>query len=407
METKKATEASTEAEVTTFYCNNCRNDVDEKEKLQDPENSSGYVCVTCFEEDYFECYDCSETFHRDNRCYDDRENYICMNCYDDNYFTCQNCESTTHNDNGYHGICNRCHEEEEREYNGLDDFGRAYGKGDENVTPGKRAYSAEIECYIKQYNELEAVSKAISPAVGISGDGSLEDNGVEFQTPKLSGSKGDKVLRDLCNALADNNASVDRTCGLHIHLDTSDFTGREDLIKKTFLFYLAFEPVIFSYLPMSRRKNTYCLPLSEFYHQKEIENAYGIEELEKIWYREQNIERIEDRKKEKYDGSRYAGINFHSMLSNGHLEIRYHSGTINYQKIKHWAYLHIAILNAIKSGRIYMDTLQNIKYLLTISEKQAKMFELLQLPKYLQNYFAQRAEKFGLCTKENELICAE
>jgi hypothetical protein len=267
------------------------------------------------------------------------------------------------------------------------------------VEAGKRAYSCEIECYYNDIDDLEKVSKEITPQIGITDDGSLDDNGKEFITPKLSGVIGEKTLRKLCKELNANNFYVNRTCGLHIHLDCSDYKTDNgelniDKVKKLFLFYLAFEPVIYSYLPLSRRKNTYCLPLNSFFHEKEINEAQELNRLEQIWYREQDFDRIKDRKSEKYDSTRYAGINFHSLFSNGHLEIRYHTGTIDYRKIKNWIDLHVAILDYIRNDNYAWAEIGEVKFLSQLQDKQARLFKLLNLPKTIQKYLISRQKKF-------------
>ncbi len=284
---------------------------------------------------------------------------VCDDCISDKYFCCYRCDSYYHNDDcqDFWGdnYCEGCYDvaihENENEDVSISDFERDinidskkftsnYEKGETITSP--RIYSAEIECYCPNYDSLQKVCNKLPSDVGISEDGSLEDNGVEFQTPKLKGKAGENLISDMCQLFHDNDFKVDSSCGLHIHLDG----GRKLLspavksqqkepieLKNLMLFYIKYNDVILSFLPFSRRDNRYCQPLTTNYTSDEISACKTLDELEKIWYRDGNKYRREQKKKQKYDDSRYSGINFHPLLGHNHLEVRFHSGTINAQKI--------------------------------------------------------------------------
>jgi len=367
---------------------------------------------TTEEKNVFVCHDCDNEKNIDERRNINGGNYsVCESCYEENnYFTCEQCEEAL-SDSCYDqdGICRSCAEanQENEDREGSDTSDREYDQSDKHVEAGKRAVSCEIECYYPDRETQERVSDELPEEIGIAEDGSLGGGGKEFQTPKLSGAKGMRLLKKLCDKLVKNDYRVNKTCGVHIHLDTSDIMGKHDQIQKLILFYLAFEPVLYSFLPYSRRKNGYCLPLAQFYQENEIVNANSVEELEKIWYREQSREHIEQRKKNRQDQTRYAGVNLHSLLSNGHIELRHHSGTMDYLKIKSWIDLYCAILDLVASKEsVEIGRLTEVKYMLELSGKMRAMFELLKLEEPLQAYFTARAEKFAGVVKE-ENICVE
>src|SRR3990167_2246044 len=376
-----------------FVCNICKTDIKIGDEKDDPDETNKKLCENCLDKHFKECYNCGNLVHEDNQNFAFDDCY-CENCYNDRYFVCEGCNNICSNDDyAENGLCNECARSDED--NDEESYLREYSKKNTHTEAGHRIFSCEIECYYKDTDNLQEVYNTINEDIGIALDGSLGSRSEEFITPKLSGKTGEKVLRDLCRKLAVNNLYVDRTCGLHIHLDTSDMQGNYKKIKQVFLFYLAFEPVLFSYLPLSRRKNTYCLPLSEFFHEKEIKECQSLERLEQLWYREQDLTKIEDRKKEKYDQSRYSGVNMHSLLANGHIEIRYHSGTIGYNKIIKWIQLHVAILDYIVKDNITESILSDIKYLPTLKEKQDKLFNLLNLLNNIRNYFIEKQKKFS------------
>lgn len=401
-----------EKKEEVFCCADC--DEESKEPFTHVNCDGEPICDYCFDNDYFKCDRCGEVECNDNSVGTCNGDVICNSCYENDYFTCDSCNEILHNDSYYDdGICDSCHENEDCDNDNVSE--RKYYKGDKYCTPTKRAFSTEIECYYPTSNVLYKVSKTMNQDFGVTGDGSLNSRGIEFQTPKLSGEKGKKELIKFCDLLKENKFTVDKSCGLHIHLDVSDYMNiRQEAIKNwgrdynedsdyrkkiakiqnLMVFHLMFESVLLSYLPKSRRRNRYCFPMSEYYHEKEIMDTRFIEDIETLWYRETNRPRIEDRKKNKYDDSRYCGINFHSMLANKHIEIRYHGGTILSTKILNWIHLHVIILDKIYKGEIGYSELTAIKYITELSDKQDAMFKLLKLPTEVENYFRERAKMF-------------
>ena len=415
-----------------FTCVTCKKEFD-----NEIDESIDNMCKECYADTHFTCDDCDDTSHIDDmhKVDDDK---ICESCFDNNYSICNNCEITIHNDDtysaGYRSFCENCYHDRYFYCDGccedisIDNRSRnddnycidCNGDDESNIddmryTDDKRycndtdrIYSAEIECYYPSSEALKKVYDKLPEGMGMTDDGSLNSMGKEFQTPKLSGEKGDKLLKELCHSLVDNEFTVNRTCGLHIHLDTSDYKTNREAIKTLLMFYLVFEPVLYSYLPYSRRSNRYCMPLSQFYHESEILNCYSVPDIETLWYREQDHDKIDDRKKNHYDQTRYAGVNFHSMLANGHIELRHHSGTLDYNKIDKWIKLHVKILDLVSKGNIEMNQLLKIKFLLQLSEKQDAMFEMLGLDTDLVKYFKTRQKLFMKDTEAStEIICAE
>lgn len=165
-------------------------------------------------------------------------------------------------------------------------------------------------------------------------------------------------------------------------------------LKNIMLFYLNFENTILSFIPQSRSQNRFCIPLSQIFHRKEILDCENLEAVEQLWYRDSDTLSRESRKKEKYDHTRYAGVNFHSLLSNGHIEIRFHSGTIDSDKILHWIALHTAIIDYCMTTPL----LNNLIKEKTLKRETDKMFELLQKDKRLKpetiEYLFVRQKKF-------------
>lgn len=394
MNNEKKDDVDKDTEV--FICCECDEEFKDKDDIKESESGDIY-CESCYDDNFFTCNECSEESHVDNAVHY-YDGTMCESCYSNDFYTCRGCDEVTRNEEN----CESCEDE-----GNLPD--RDYNDGDEYTIQSARAYSCEIECYYPSMRVMREVAEEIPREIGITSDASLDDRGVEFNTPKLSGAKGEKLLRNFTNTLVENGFKVNTSCGLHVHLDGSDFTRTRYSIQKLMIFYLVYEDVIMSFLPISRRDNRYCLPLTEFYHLNEIKNATSIESLEKIWYREQSKESIEHRKKDRHDSSRYAGINFHSLLANGHLEIRYHSGTINFEKIFNWIKLNVLIMDkiiaSVKNTDVYggdrvqsklsLTPLLKTKFTLGLPEKTKLFFEALNVPEDMQEYFLKRQKEFA------------
>lgn len=262
-----------------------------------------------------------------------------------------------------------------------------------------RIFSAEIECYYSNGKSIKALEE-VADGIGYTGDGSLETNGIEFQTPKLKGANGEQQLRALCTLLQRSGYSVDKTTGLHVHLDGKGLIGRKYsepvALKQLWYFYRVFDDVILSFLPRSRRANHYCKATKEVVNLTSIKNLSTLEELERVWYRDSSSSSINYRKGHKYDNSRYAGINLHPLLASRHLEIRFHGGTLNAVKILEWVSLHQRIADLAGKKKLPTELLEKVSGVEIDLETQTKVFfELLDLPNHTKKYFEQRQKTFA------------
>jgi hypothetical protein len=180
-------------------------------------------------------------------------------------------------------------------------------------------------------------------------DGSLDQgSGVEFVSNAFNGDCLLFNIRKFCDELNKRSYYVDRSCGLHIHIAINK---RLEFIKKVYAFYSIFEDMFFRMLPKSRQSNLYCYKFSRIYPNITLDNIKACTkslEFQKLLYDSKSWSAIKSLKKDKYNRRRYGWINFHSLFYRGTLEIRNHSGSINYDKIKNWLLIHLRVLNFIK-----------------------------------------------------------
>ncbi len=275
-------------------------------------------------------------------------------------------------------------------------------KGDYITSP--RIFSIEVESYYPNGIALHRAAEILPSHVGVSGDGSLGNRGVEFQSPKLQGRKGEELVKKLATVLNDNDFYVERTCGLHLHIDGKDLLPRTRTkhearkVKALLQLYIAYEDVIQSLLPRSRRNNNYARHVRSSFCINDIQNCYTLESLEKLWYKAAKRKELKRLKAEHYNSTRYNGLNLHSLFSDGHLEIRYHSGTINYEKIMHWVTLHTCMVDYANRGYTPSGTQE----LTDLKEKTENLFSLIGLPEGTQDYYRMRQNLFtGTITTED------
>lgn len=141
--------------------------------------------------------------------------------------------------------------------------------------------------------------------------------GFEVVSPVLQGEAGIDEAMTVAAALDDAGASVNRSCGYHVHFDAGDLSAQDvrTIVKR----YAAHEAEIDAVMPPSRRgnSNTFCGALSRFLGPN-FNRAETIRDLAAI------------------QGGRYYKVNLQAYQRHGTIEFRQHSGTVNATKIANW-----------------------------------------------------------------------
>lgn len=171
-------------------------------------------------------------------------------------------------------------------------------------------------------------------------DGSLSgyENG-EVTTPPLTYSDL-PTLQRVVRAIRVAGATVNSSCGLHIHVDASLFDGTA-LANLTKMVY-ANESYIMQALAVSdRRRNSYCKPCND-----SVVNAVKTikpttkERFQQVW-RGNDPALTPAMRNGHHGGDRYHGLNMTSLGSHGTIEFRYFNGTVHAGKIK--AYIQLVL----------------------------------------------------------------
>jgi len=169
-------------------------------------------------------------------------------------------------------------------------------------------------------------------------DASIEDeSGREFIMEPEFGDDALKKISSFCDWLKDEDFYVDNSCGLHVHTDAF-YLGIEQL-KGILLVSRALEPFIYKMIPKRRAESRYSKPMDEIDSKiiLEVKNARDFCDL---WYGIMNDTKATT---EKYNSSRYRGLNLHSRFFHGTIEYRYHHGTISDYYINNWVLFCLAI----------------------------------------------------------------
>lgn len=190
----------------------------------------------------------------------------------------------------------------------------------------------------------------------------------EIVSPILRGQDGLALLAKVCDTLLAAGATVDTSCGLHVHVGARNVLtiGQLQNLAKMFLRHeAAFDQI----LPPSRRNgsNRFCQRQgpSQFVGSNDpasrlaladklaaIDNARNVEALARIMnggYEPGSA----------YTGHRYFSLNFQAWMRIGTLEFRQHSGTVESRKVVEWVKLIVGFVSrATQMDAVKNDTTQ-------------------------------------------------
>lgn len=271
-----------------------------------PFNGYNY-CARC--KYTIECAKCGETFNSRHTMLVNSEGYA------DSTRMCNNCSK----------LCKICGYQTEGEFCYVHRV-KTKNSSCQNMT--KRAVGIEIELINKLHN-YPSGWRATS-------DSSLSDGGVEYISSPYAGDE-DMVfdLDYIENEIEKSSCYADKSCGLHVHVDTRDFT--KDQAFQLYRVCKNIEGWIYSLIPPARRVSKYAEPL-DFNEADDLENTiYGDYVIDKTLI-----------KRDKYQVPRYKWANFHSMFYRGSIEFRCHHGIINAEKIYYWTVLCQKIVDYVK-----------------------------------------------------------
>jgi hypothetical protein len=190
---------------------------------------------------------------------------------------------------------------------------------------------------------------------GVVRDGSLGTYGFEINTSPASGAAFVEQITAICELLNRGGAKVDRSCGLHVHLDGRRLTAT-DVIRVAALAHTIYGGVA-AVVPASRRETHYAKKLpAEFLRQARRSHGEGgllryrslATAVYEPWSGDAVLISSSDilrLRGDKYHSARYSWVNVHSWFHRKTIEIRIHSGTTSPRKIILWAGFWAALVD--------------------------------------------------------------
>lgn len=224
-------------------------------------------------------------------------------------------------------------------------------------------FGIEVECYLPEGGSPAACAAAVSARLGSTGacyaehrnaidrphwkiitDGSLGDlvRGIEAVSPVLSGEAGLAQVKAVMDALSDYGCTVSRKCGLHVHVGARD--AEITFFRRLFKLYAAYEPIIDSFMPPSRRQssNTYCRSMTSVSFAA-VDRAADVSGLLNLLTTMRNFQR-------------YYKLNLAAYSKHRTVEFRQHSGTLEYNKAANWIGFCLRMVEAAKSEQAAPST---------------------------------------------------
>ena len=257
-----------------------------------------------------------------------------------------------------------------------------------NKNKFKNFCGVEIECIKDDYNLYSSDANKLNFKKVY--DASLSAGGEEFVSKPSNGDRLFNMIDKICKKLNEKKYIIDKSCGLHVHIETPK---ELELIKKLYIFYAKYEDFFFKMLPSSRQKSDYCEKIRETddFSIKDVKDITSLHQFKRKYY-ETNF--YGSKTGSKYYKKRYCWTNFHSLFYRGTLEIRAHSGTMDSDKIKNWITIHLSVRDFIKDKSV-----EEI-YSLPLNKKVfMKIF-----PKDIRKYLESRWEKFKKTEEEYKCV---
>lgn len=165
-------------------------------------------------------------------------------------------------------------------------------------------------------------------------DGSLSDVdeffSMELVSPVLNIEEASdlRTVRKVCATLQAMGAFVNRSCGLHVHIDAASLSVEE--IKTIFHRYTKFESTIDLMVPSNRRGDNVYYTKGGSSIVSSVENCQTLSALQRV---------LPDR---------YYKVNLHALAKHNTIEFRQHSGSINGDTILNWVEFLSSFIKASK-----------------------------------------------------------
>ena len=354
-------------------CGDCGVEETPSETFNNVNDSGEEICNDCTDA-YVSCYDCDETINEDDAYYNNGDSF-CSSCHEDRFMECYSCgteierDDASWSDRAGDYVCDGCYDDEQCSVPDWNVMSRnfvetrtsfvnpkndRYSKDTFNLIESKRNIGVEIETNFRDDWAFSEIEDDLRVRVGKQRN-LTEEDWYSFGRLRMTGDtsttnsshpyggeivmeprRGDVLVKDVdivCETLQESwEAYASVKTGLHLHVDVQDY----DWLHMSVLTYFTklMEPHIFTWLPKSRWYGSGGQRWSRPVSQSVMDFNYvsGRDSFVEFYYDNGGYT------DEKYNDKRYHGLNWHCHFqSNQGVELRYHSGTLQTDKIKHWS----------------------------------------------------------------------
>jgi len=159
-------------------------------------------------------------------------------------------------------------------------------------------------------------------------------NGGELVSPILRGEEGLALIMRACAALAGAGATVNASCGLHIHVGADDLSVAD--VRNVVARYAGFQSEINRFMPRARHHSSYTKPVADtlaMLQGRAYADTAALKSACTYW-------------------DRFVHVNLVAFAKYGTVEFRQHSGTVNGSKIATWIRFCVAFVGASKVASV-------------------------------------------------------
>lgn len=210
-----------------------------------------------------------------------------------------------------------------------------------------RAFGIEIECYAPTQGDATVATADLLTVAGINiraqyshhgfsrrqwtakHDGSLSTSrgGVEVVSPPLKDARGREEVKKVADTLLAAGYTVDRSCGIHVHVDCTDLNESERAAVAWR--FAEFQDPIYRNVPAHRLTSNYTAPVRPM-------------EKNDLW---RAVAAGTSNGAANAMHSRYKGINTQSLRDKHTIELRLHEGCLDSDRLTKWIQFCVFFVN--------------------------------------------------------------
>jgi hypothetical protein len=186
--------------------------------------------------------------------------------------------------------------------------------------------------------------------------------------------------------------AVNRSCGLHVHFEISEFTN--DQIKNLLKIFYAFEEALLKLNPPSRTNNSYCRTFHQQNSNPDWINTFDPDQT--------------DYNRTYFVFDHFTGLNLGRFLNRGTIEIRYGASTLRGVKVINWTKLLLTLVELSKQNVTIPNRTVNITDLIAFINAHNTNIEWLdQHKRRITRWMGNRVQELAVPIRERRRARAD